>query len=75
MSERIYSQGDDGKLEPLEESPFDLKDDLQVMIADHPELLDGEQMRPGDLCIGYSSPARKAFQIGRRQEIAGRLTT
>ena len=48
MSERIYSQGDGGKLEPLEESPFELEDELQALIAAHPELLDGEQMRPGD---------------------------
>jgi len=48
MSERIYSQSEDGTLEPLEESPFNPEDDLQALIADHPELLDGEQMRPGD---------------------------
>ncbi len=48
MSERIYSQDEGGKLEPLEESPFELEDHLQVLIAEHPELLDGEQMRPGN---------------------------
>ncbi len=48
MSERIYSQDETGKLEPLAESPFNLEDDLQTLIAEHPELLDGEQMRPGD---------------------------
>ncbi len=48
MAERIYNRSGDGGLEPLEELPFATEDDLQKLIADHPELLDGEQMRPGD---------------------------
>lgn len=48
MAERIYLRGEDGRLEPLEEKPFTTEDELQKLIADHPELLDGEQMRPGD---------------------------
>ncbi len=48
MSERIYIRVKDGGLEPLEEERFSSEDDLQVLIAQHPELLDGEQIRPGD---------------------------
>lgn len=48
MSERIYAKSEDGGLEPLEEEPFSTEDELQSLIAEHPELLDGEQMRPGD---------------------------
>ena len=35
-------------LEALEETPFSTEDELQALIAEHPELLDGEQIRPGD---------------------------
>ena len=48
MPERIYTSSGDGKLEALEETPFPKEDDLQALIAKHPELLDGEQIRPGD---------------------------
>lgn len=48
MAERIYTTSDDGGLEPLEEAPFSTEDELQELIAGHPELLDGEQVRPGD---------------------------
>ena len=48
MAERIYTRSEGGQLEPLEEEPFSTEDELQALIADHPELLDGEQMRPGD---------------------------
>ena len=48
MSERIYIRVKDGGLEPLEEERFSTEDDLQELIALHPELLDGEQIRPGD---------------------------
>ena len=48
MAERIYTIVGGGDLEPLEESPFSTEDELQALIAGHPELLDGEQMRPGD---------------------------
>ena len=48
MAERIYNRGEDGALEPLEEERFSTEDELQELIAAHPELLDGEQMRPGD---------------------------
>ena len=48
MAERIYVMNEKGSLEPLTEKPFDTEDLLQALIADHPELLDGEQIRPGD---------------------------
>ena len=48
MAERIYNRGGDGGLEPLQEQPFSTEDELQALIAQHPELLDGEQIRPGD---------------------------
>ena len=48
MAERIYTRDQQGRLEPLEEQPFSTEDDLQSLIAEHPELLDGEQIRPGD---------------------------
>ena len=48
MSERIYTRGEQGRLEPLEEEPFSTEDEIQSLIAEHPELLDGEQIRPGD---------------------------
>ena len=48
MAERIYTRGDGGAIEALEEEPFSTEDELQSLIAEHPELLDGEQIRPGD---------------------------
>ena len=48
MPERIYTTGADGSLEALEETRFSSEDELQSLIAENPELLDGEQIRPGD---------------------------
>ena len=48
VTERIYTRAAGGALEPMEEAPFATEDALQALIADHPELLDGKQMRPGD---------------------------
>ena len=48
MTERIYTRDREGRLEPLEEEHFAKEDELQALIAEHPEVLDGEQMRPGD---------------------------
>ena len=48
MGERIYTRGEGGGLEPLEEEPFSTEAELQALIAEHPELLDGEQVSPGD---------------------------
>ena len=48
MAERIYVVNAKGNLEPLNEKAFDTENILQALIAEHPELLDGEQIRPGD---------------------------
>ena len=61
MAERIYTKGDAG-LERLEQQPFVSEDELQQLIAAYPELLDGEQMRPGD--------PRRWILITREQGIA-----
>ena len=61
MAERIYVRNG-GKLEPLEEEPFSTEDALQRLLAEHPELLDGEQMRPGD--------PRRWILVTREQGIA-----
>lgn len=47
MPNRIYRRTGDG-LEPLEEQPFALEDELQELIASHVDLLDGEQIAPGN---------------------------
>ena len=62
MTERIYTSTEGGKLEPLEETPFSSEAELQTLIAAHPELLDGEQIRPGD--------ARRWILITREKGIA-----
>ena len=62
MAERIYTRGERGGLEPLEEEAFSTEDELQALIAEHPELLDGEQIRPGD--------PRRWILITREQGIA-----
>lgn len=61
MPERIYTRAEAG-LEALEKQPFDSEDELQQLIADYPELLDGEQMQPGD--------PRRWILITREQGIA-----
>ena len=65
MGERIYVMNEtDGqqRLEPLMEEPFDLEDTLQALLARHPELIDGEQIRPGD--------PRRWILVRREQGIA-----
>ena len=62
MAERIYVRNGAGGLEPLEEKPFSSEDALQALLAEHPELLDGEQMRPGD--------PRRWILVTREQPIA-----
>ena len=62
MPERIYTSAGDGKLEALEETPFPTEDELQALIAEPPELLDGEQTRPGD--------ARRWILVTREKGIA-----
>ena len=48
MAERIYIDDPAGGLDPLNEKAFPTEDELQELIAEHPELLDGEQITPGD---------------------------
>ena len=62
MAERIYVMNEEGSLEPLTERLFDTEDLLQELIAAHPELLDGEQIRPGD--------PRRWLLVTREQGIA-----
>ena len=62
MPERIYTSAGDGKLEALVETRFSTEDELQTLIAEHPELLDGEQIRPGD--------ARRWILVTREKGIA-----
>lgn len=47
MAERIYILDGDN-LQPMEEQRFALEDDLQKLLAEHPHLLDGEQVSPGN---------------------------
>ena len=62
MPERIYTSAEDGKLEALDETPFSTEVELQALIGEHPELLDGEQIRPGD--------ARRWILVTREKGIA-----
>ena len=60
-AERIFTVID-GELKALEEQAFSREDELQALIAEHPELLDGEQIRPGD--------ARRWILVTREKGIA-----
>ena len=62
MPERIYTWTQERPLEALEEAAFATEDELQALIAGHPELLDGEQIRPGD--------ARRWVLVKREKGIA-----
>lgn len=48
MARRIYTIGAQDALVPLEEQPVATESDLQRLIAEHPELLDGDEIRPDD---------------------------
>ena len=74
MAERIYTIVGEGDLEPLEEAPFSTEDELQALIARHPELLDGEQMRPGDPADGFSLLVRRASPNAPTRVLGGRST-
>lgn len=62
MSERIYVLTEERSLDALDEAAFSTEEELQVLIAEHPELLDGEQIRPGN--------ARRWVLINREKGIA-----
>ena len=46
MTDSIYVVAQDGALAAAPRTPYALEDDLQKLIADHPELLPGEQIDP-----------------------------
>ena len=62
MPERICTSSGDGKLDALDGMAFPKEDELQALIAEHPELLDGEHIRPGD--------ARRWILVTREKGIA-----
>lgn len=62
MPERIYTWSDGGQFKSLVETPFASEDELQKLVAEHPEILDGEQIRPGD--------ARRWILVSREKGIA-----
>ena len=62
MAERIYARAGEGGLEPLEEEAFSNEEELQKLVAEHPELLDGKQIRPDD--------ARRWVVVNREMGIA-----
>ena len=45
MGGRIFSLGDDGVLAPLDETPYELEDVLQRLLAEYPEILAVDQER------------------------------
>ncbi len=48
MAEKIYIRNASGALEPVTEQPFETEAILEELVAQHPELLAGDQMRPDD---------------------------
>lgn len=62
MPERIYTSSTNGRFSALDETPFATEDELQALVAKHPEILDGEQIRPGD--------ARRWILVTREKGIA-----
>ena len=60
--ERIYVRNEAGGLEPLKEKWFDTEDELQALLARHPELLEGTQINP--------DKPRRWILITREQGIA-----
>ncbi|MXX06553.1 MAG: hypothetical protein F4Z71_07305, partial [Gammaproteobacteria bacterium] len=62
MPERIYTSSVSGQFNALDETPFASEDELQKLVAEHPEILDGEQIRPGD--------ARRWILVSREKGIA-----
>ena len=48
MKGKIYIRNATGEMHPSKEKEFDTEDSLQELIAEHPELLAGDRMRPDD---------------------------
>ena len=61
MPERIYTSSGDGKLDALDGMAFPKEDELQALIAEHPELLDVNKSVPETRGAGSSLPARRAL--------------
>ena len=64
MPERICTSSGDGKLDALEGMPFPQEDELQALIAEHPELLDVNKSVLETRSVGgagSSLPARRAL--------------
>lgn len=62
MSEQIYHLNKQGQLDSMAEEPFALEATLQELIAEHPQLLSGEQINPRD--------PRRWILIRREQGVA-----
>ena len=62
MGEQIFVQDREGQLDSLEEERFATEEELQELLATHPELLDGVQINP--------DAPRRWMVIGREQGIA-----
>lgn len=62
--EHIYVRNEAGGLKPLTEKRFGKEEELQALLAKHPELLEGTQIRPND--------PRRWILITREQDIADR---
>lgn len=43
---KIFHLDESGHLSELDEAPFDLEDEFQALLADHPDLLPGDQIDP-----------------------------
>ena len=70
MTDRIYTRAQHGRLEPLVGERFAKEDELQALIAEHPELLDGTQMRPEDprrwILVSREQGIAEASDVGNR---------
>lgn len=67
MAERIWIRSQTGRMEGVQEETFGDENHLQELIAAHPELIDGEQIRPDD--------ARRWILVAREKGIAETLET
>ena len=74
MAERIYTLTEHNMLEPLEEELFSSEDELQALIANNPELLDGNRCSRTIRGDGSSSRVRKESPRVRMRVTVGRLT-
>lgn len=48
MAEKIYIRNASGELESVDEKRFETEEKLEALVAQHPELLAGDQMHPDD---------------------------